>query len=125
MMTVRTELRHSAIDGIGVFALESIPAGSIIWRLDERFYVMLNRDQFDKFPELMKEHFVKYSYPHMTKPHLLVCDIDNGRFMNHSVNPNTDFTGPEVARAVVDIQIGEEITCNYFEFDPTFVGFGD
>jgi hypothetical protein len=26
--------------------------------------------------------------------------------------------------ALVDIQKGEEITCNYFEFDPSFTGFG-
>lgn len=123
MMTVRTELRHSEIEGIGVFALDFIAAGTVVWRLDERFYVMIDRNELDNIPPLMREHFAKYSYPHMTKPNILMCDIDNGRFMNHSTSPNTNFCKPEQAWAISDIQPGEEITCNYFEFDSTFKGF--
>lgn len=122
-MMVRTELRHSPIEGIGVFAAEFIAAGTIVWKLDERFYVMVKRADVQEFPDLIKEHFSRYSYPHMTKPDILMCDIDNGRFMNHSVSPNTDFRDSELAWAIKDIKVGEEITCNYFEFDQTFVGF--
>ena len=44
--------------------------------------------------------------------------------MNHNERPNTDFTVFDRGYALVDIQKGEEITCNYFEFDPSFAGFG-
>jgi SET domain-containing protein len=40
--------------------------------------------------------------------------------MNHSGSPNTDFTKPDMAWAIRDIAEGEEITCNYAEFDPSF-----
>ncbi|MEO1610130.1 MAG: hypothetical protein AAFR90_12535 [Pseudomonadota bacterium] len=44
--------------------------------------------------------------------------------MNHAPKPNTDFTSPSKGWAIRDIAIGEEITCNYYEFikgvDETF-----
>ena len=45
--------------------------------------------------------------------------------MNHNVRPNTDFRVFDKGYAIVDIAAGEEITCNYFEFDPEFRGFGE
>jgi hypothetical protein len=52
-----------------------------------------------------------------------VIDMDNGKFMNHSLAPNTDFRVFDAGYAVTDIAPGDEITCNYHEFDPGFVGF--
>jgi hypothetical protein len=43
--------------------------------------------------------------------------------MNHSLSPNTDFTRPDIGYAIADILPGEELICNYFEFDRTFQGF--
>ena len=43
--------------------------------------------------------------------------------MNHSERPNTDFTAFDAGYAICDIAAGEEITCNYHEFDPTFQGW--
>lgn len=60
-------------------------------------------------------------YPHMTRQGFTVLEFDNGRFMNHSPAPNTDFRDPETGWAVRDIAAGEEITCDYGEFDPGFV----
>ena len=54
---------------------------------------------------------------------MVVLDSDNGRFMNHSLGPNTDFRIFDRGFALFDIAQGEEITCNYHEFDPTFAGF--
>ena len=47
-------------------------------------------------------------------------EVDNGRFMNHDEQPNTDFTNPTVGFATRDIAKGEELTCNYSEFAPGF-----
>jgi hypothetical protein len=43
--------------------------------------------------------------------------------MNHCLSPNTDFRIFDRGYALVDIAPGDEITCNYHEFDPSFVGF--
>ncbi len=37
MMLVRTAIRNSSIEGVGLFATSFIPNGTIIWKLDERF----------------------------------------------------------------------------------------
>lgn len=122
-MMVPTELKTSQIDGVGVFALRFIPKGELIWRLDDRFYVLISGDDLNALPPLMQEHFAKYSWPHMIKKGYYCCDIDNGRFMNHSNEPNTDFRHAVDAWAIRDIDVGEEITCDYRQFDPRFAGF--
>ena len=70
--------------------------------------------------ELQSKFIERYGYPHMTRPGIIVLEFDNGRFMNHSDMPNTDFRNAEMAWATRDIDAGEEITCNYAEFDPSF-----
>lgn len=123
MMMVRTELKSSSIEGIGVFALEFIPLGSVVWKLDDRFYSMVHINDLETLPPIMRDHFQKYSWPHLLRDGVLCCCIDNGRFMNHSSNANTDFRAKEIGKAKRDISPGEEITCNYSEFDSTFRGF--
>ena len=54
---------------------------------------------------------------------MVVLDSDNGRFMNHTLTPNTDFRIFDKGYALFDIAQGEELTCNYHEFDPNFVGY--
>jgi SET domain-containing protein len=52
-----------------------------------------------------------------------VLELDHGRFMNHSLSPNTAFPRPDVGYAIADVHPGEELICNYCEFDRTFRGF--
>ena len=54
---------------------------------------------------------------------MVILDSDNGKYMNHCLAPNTDFRIFDKGYALVDIAAGEELTCNYHEFDPGFVGF--
>jgi uncharacterized protein len=122
MMTVETVLRPSSIEGLGVFATTFIPAGAVIWRLDQRFDVRFRAAEVPTFPMEMQKFINRYGYPHMTDPSLIVVELDHGRFMNHSLTPNTNFTDAEVGFAVADINPGDEITCNYYEFDITFDG---
>ena len=55
-------------------------------------------------------------------PGVVILDADNGKYMNHSMTPNTDFRIFDRGYALADIAAGDEITCNYHEFDPTFAG---
>ena len=43
---------------------------------------------------------------------------DNARFMNHSENSNT-YEKPDGTYAAFDIEIGQELTCNYANFGIT------
>jgi uncharacterized protein len=123
MMLVQTVLSSSDIEGIGIFAAEPIQAGAVIWTADSKFDVHFTKDEMDQLPAHMRHFVIRYSYPHMTMPGIWVLESDNGRFMNHSETPNTDFTGLEEGFAIRDIAVGEEITCNYYEFDSTFRGW--
>lgn len=123
MMLVRTYLSNSSIEGVGIFASEPIKAGDLIWRLEPKFDVSFTEADVEKLPPHMQDFVARYSYPHMRIPGILVLELDNGRFMNHSETPNTDFTDFEFGYAICDIAQGEEITCNYREFDSSFVGW--
>jgi uncharacterized protein len=123
MMLVQTFLSSSDIEGIGIFAAEPIKAGTLIWRVDPKFDVHFSQDEVDQLPAHMQEFIMRYGYPHMTKSGILVLESDNGRFMNHCEEPNTDFTRFEAGYAIKDIAVGEEITCNYYEFDSSFRGW--
>ena len=122
-MLVRTYVSNSEIEGIGIFAEEPIRAGSLIWRTDPKFDINFTREDIDQLEPHMRFFVLRYSYPHMTIPGIWVLESDNGRFMNHSETPNTDFTRLEEGYAIRDIAVGEEITCNYFEFDSNFHGW--
>ena len=121
MMIVPTYVGPSTIEGVGVFAAEAVPAGAPIWKLDDRLDLLLTSEQVAQLPDLQRKFFERYGYPHMTREGMVVLEFDNGRFMNHSDAPNTDFTDPDTGWAIRDIAAGEEITCDYREFDPTFI----
>jgi SET domain-containing protein len=118
-MLVRTFIAASRIEGVGVFAGEAIRKGQPIWKFDSRFDLMIPLADYRSSPPHLKELFDRYSYPSQDRPGFLVYEIDNGRFMNHTERPNTDFTGIG-GRALEDIATGEEITCDYAEFYPDF-----
>ncbi len=120
MMTVPTYVGPSTIEGVGLFAAAPIKAGDVIWQLNDRLDVSLTQQEIAGLPQTQREFIERYGYRHMTRPQTVVVECDNGRFMNHSANPNTIFDDPETGWAKVDIAEGEELTCNYAEFDPGF-----
>ncbi|HEY8276479.1 MAG TPA: SET domain-containing protein [Methyloceanibacter sp.] len=123
MMLVRSYAAASAIEGLGVFAGEFIPKGTKLWGLDPKFDLFITPEEYEALAPHMQDFVDCYSYPHLELPGIIIVDCDHGKFMNHNESPNTDFTVFDVGFAVVDIAKGDEITCNYFEFDPSFRGF--
>ena len=123
MMLVRTFVAASPIEGLGVYADEFIPAGKLLWQLNPKFSVTFSLADIEAMPTHTREYVERYAFPHLTLGEgYMVLELDNGRYMNHSGEPNTDFTAFDRGRAIRDIQAGEEITCNYYEFDPSFEG---
>ncbi|MGE0500754.1 MAG: SET domain-containing protein [Rhizobiaceae bacterium] len=116
MLLVRSYVAPSAIEGIGVFAAEPIAKGAPIWRLNPDFDRLIATEKYEIAEPFLKDFLDRYAYPSPDKPGFLVYEVDNGRFMNHSETPNTDFTQFGGAFALRDIGAGEEITCNYADF---------
>jgi SET domain-containing protein len=120
MLLIPNYVGPSAIEGVGIFAAAPISKGTAIWTLDERFDHVLSGSEIAALGAEQRQFVDRYGYPHTLKPDLTILELDNGRFMNHSDTPNTDFTEPSVGWAIRDIAEGEEITCNYAEFEPDF-----
>lgn len=115
MLRVKTRLAQSDTDGIGLFADEFIPAGTVTWQYDAEFDSAFDEKVIKRIPKHVRSQFMNYSYfDHNSKKYILCSD--DQRFINHSNNPNIIST-PEKDVAKYDIQIGEELLCNYTDYE--------
>ena len=114
MMMVETELKSSSIHGLGVFLLEPVRKGDLVWRFDARIDRVYSEEEVETLPLHVQNYLRTYSTYHAaTRLHVL-CG-DNGRFFNHSETPSTvsdaiSFGGDRAAR---DLAAGEELTSDY------------
>ena len=120
MLLVPNYVGPSAIEGVGVFAAAPIRSGTVIWSFDDRFDHVLSAADVAVLEEEQRNFVERYGYQHTTRPGLIILELDNGRFMNHADDPNTEFTDPAIGWTIRDIAEGEEITCNYAEFEPGY-----
>ncbi len=121
MLMVKTRLGASSIAGIGLFADEDIPAGTITWRFIPGFDQLFSDSEIDTLPEPSRSEMRTYTYKHDATGKNVYC-LDNARFMNHADSPNTKgihaeggIDGFDIATR--DIAKGEELTCDYYTFD--------
>ena len=123
MLYCKTEVQPSQIQGLGLFALEPIPAGTLVLRSDKQFDKHINPGDVASFPKTAQEFLATYGwrYPDGT----IAVTLDNGRFINHSATPNLIVTfDPEASSyAARDIAAGEELTEDYSSFDPDFASY--
>lgn len=130
MLLVKTMVKSSAIAGMGLFADQDIKKGDIIWKYtpetcnlftQEQFQVLLN--SFHKTEKELIKYYLTYTYYQRFLNGVVLC-LDNGRFVNHSDEPN--LAGPshlpadvawQYSVALRDIQKGEELTENYNTYD--------
>jgi len=122
MLTVKASAKPSQIEGIGLFADEKIPKGTITWRFNPRFDILFDREEVEQMPPYHRELIDRYAYLSTTTGKY-VYSIDDSRFTNHSsVKNNIDvvsFPGEPETLGVAnrDIEKGEEILANYRLFD--------
>ena len=114
MMMVDTELRTSGIHGIGVFLLQPVRKGDLIWRFDSRVDRIYSEDEIRSLPERMQAFLRIYSTFHAPSGLWVLCG-DNGRHFNHSDTPNTVSDGIAFGHdhAAQDLAAGTELTSDY------------
>ena len=115
MLLVKYYLANSPIHGLGVFAGEDIPAGTIIWRFVDGFDYTLTTGEYEELPEKARQWIQHYGYYNPDEGGWVIC-VDEGRFVNHSIQNNISSIGDDSV-ANKNIPKGTELTCNYFEFD--------
>jgi SET domain-containing protein len=114
MLMVETELRASPIAGIGVFVTQRVRAGELIWRFDSRIDRVFSDEEVQEMPEQLQRFLKTYSTLHAGLKVWVLCG-DNGRFFNHSDQPNTRSLGIAFGDDVAaeDIMPGAELTSDY------------
>jgi SET domain-containing protein len=114
MMMVETELKVSGIHGVGVFLLQPVRAGQLIWRFDSRIDRIFSDAELLDMPEQLQRFMRTYSTLHDELKLWVLCG-DNGRHFNHSNTPNTRSLGIAFGDDVAadDLQAGTELTSDY------------
>jgi hypothetical protein len=103
MLHPSIEVKDSSIHGTGLFALELIPAHSVLWKLD-------SCDAPVKLEDIPKDKWhLAYSY----RDDQYVLTTDGSQYTNHSCDANTWWIDDETMTASRDIFTGEEITYDY------------
>ena len=111
MIHPSTRLRY--IDeqfGYGVFAVESIPRGAVVWAKDS-FDQIFVPSHVESLAKPQRRILEKYGF--FSRDGALVLCWDSRRFLNHSCQPNTLITRYGFEIAVQEIQAGNQITCDY------------
>jgi len=121
MLLVKTSVKPSMIEGMGLFAGQKIPKGTITWRFNPRFDLVFDKTELENMPEIQRSLIHSHAYFSKEIKKYIYC-ADDARFINHSVNNNVDCVGSQTGVegydvANKDIEIGEEITMNYRQFD--------
>ncbi len=119
MFLVDVKLGRSPIHGWGVFARTRITAGTRTWEFVPGVDQLLDPAAVAGARDDLRSLLVHYTYLHPVLKKRVLCG-DIAKFMNHSRTPSIRGTsapdgGYDVA--IRDIEIGEELTVDYQEFD--------
>ena len=114
MLLVKTILKESPIHGFGLFAAEPIKKDTLIWEFNSMFDKKVYGGILDMLPLVVKDFIKTYGY--LESSGFWVLCSDDARYMNHSDNPTCEDRNQR-DYAAKDIEIGEELTCNYYVFD--------
>ena len=111
MIHPATELRFVSPEiGLGVFAREAIPKGTIVWTLC-RLDIVLTPHEAAALPAPYQPILDRYAYTDW-EGRVVLC-WDHGRYINHSCDPVMVGIGNEIEIAVRDIAAGDQLTCEY------------
>lgn len=117
MLTIKTKIKESKINGFGIFADEFVKAGTLVWKYQDNFDVTISDEEFLSIPKIAQDYLIHYGYYNKNEGGYILCG-DNAKFTNHSDTPNTKMLDDSSdAIAIKDIQIGDEITEDYYHFD--------
>lgn len=117
MLLIKTLVKPSQIGGLGLFADDYAPKGTRIWKNGEDTELVISKVEFEFRSDYMKEFITHYGYFDF-RENKWKLPLDNSRFMNHSDKPNLGQDDNGNNFALEDIFPGDELTCDYREFEP-------
>ena len=117
MLLIETYVAESRIHGRGLFAAENVEAGAVLWR--EGAELLYSPRDFERLSRFEKKFISVWGWKDK-RDGLHHLPLDNDRFINHSDEPNTIFDDDGLMIAARTIRCGDEILCNYAEFEAEF-----
>jgi SET domain-containing protein len=115
-LLVPVRVDRSPIHGLGVFALDRIAEGTVVWTFTPGFDLDLDPRALDDQLEHFRRTMLHYGYIDPVLDRFILC-CDDYRFINHSDSPNirvdkrVNRYGVDVAAR--DIDAGEELMVDY------------
>jgi len=113
MLRVKTFLSKSNISGIGVFAAEDIPKGTVTWSYSPYFAVKFSYEDIQGMSEEERTRLQQLDYYWIDSAGNYVISLDHDKFMNHSFAANVESIDDFTDVAIRDIKSGEELTIDY------------
>lgn len=105
--------------GLGLFAKESIPKGSMVWEFVEGIDIKIPVSTVEKMSTVYREYFKKYAWIEIGEEEFYYSSCDLSNFMNHSYDPNVGSNGNK-SIALRDVHAGEELFIDYSSFASDF-----
>jgi SET domain-containing protein len=96
MMIAETELKPSTIHGLGVFLMQPVRKGELIWRFDSRIDLIYTEEEIATLPVHVQRYLRTYTTWHEATGVYVLCG-DNGRYFDHSDIPTTVSTPSPLA----------------------------
>lgn len=121
MLRIPTRVGPSPIHGLGLFAVDAVPAGTVVWRLDPGLDLVLDEVVIAALPPEARAQVDRYAYRDPVRGARVLC-ADDARFFNHADAANcgdSPSEGPDVTVALRDVAPGEELTWDYRESGST------
>lgn len=112
MLLVNAVKNISRIHGIGLFAQQIIPQGTIVWRFRSGYDVLITIEDFKNLSEFAQNQVKLYSYYNVIGGAYILSG-DDCRFVNHSINPNMAYRTNWEIMTIRNIEAGEELVINY------------
>ena len=113
MFLIDTYLDKSKINGVGVFSKENIKKGEKIKEERPEFEMEFDKNKLPQMPLALAKLIDTHAYERRLNSNILVLGLDNEKYLNHSDNPSVNDDGI----ALKNINIGDEITIDYRDFD--------
>lgn len=122
MFKISVYLKESPGKGLGVFAKNPIPKGTLIWEFVEGFDIRTHESNLSKLNDVQREFVDKYFWK---EGEWYYSSCDHSVFQNHSRHPNSVSLNQSQMVAARDISADEEIVVNYSEFDDDYETYVD
>lgn len=119
MLLIKTKIAVSKIHGLGLYADQFIPKGTVTWEFNPAVDIAFSDEEAMALPEIARKTFFHYTYFDKELNKHVLC-FDDQRFINHSADEWNIESTPHQDVAVRDIQQDEELLCDYYKFDDTY-----